>query len=46
MIIKRELQGQTYEIKLSSLYKTREDNSLTTNELVKKYESRIINKTI
>ena len=42
----REVQGKHYEISLNELYKTRQDNNLTTDQLVSKYASRIVDGTL
>ena len=44
--MKVNLKGKEYEVNLNNLYKTREDNNLSTSELIEKYQDRIINKTI
>lgn len=38
--------GKYREIELNNLYKNREDNKLTTEELIDKYEDRIVDGTI
>ena len=42
----REVQGKYYEIRLSDLYKTRQDNNLSTELLVSKYATRITDGTL
>ena len=42
----REVQGKFYEIRLSDLYKTRQDNNLSTELLVSKYANRITDGTL
>ena len=42
----KEVQGKYYEIELNHLYKTRQDNNLTTDLLVSKYANRITDGTL
>ena len=37
----KKVNGTWFEISLNELYKTRQDNNLTTDQLVEKYKSRI-----
>jgi len=46
MTVIKEVNGITLEIRLNDLYRTREDNSLTVDELVKKYEKRLLEGSI
>ena len=44
--MKVNLNGKEYEVNLNNLYKTREDNNLSTSELIEKYQDRIINNSL
>ena len=46
MTVIKEVNGVALEIRLNDLYRTREDNSLTVDELVKKYEKRLLEGSI
>ena len=37
----KKVNGTWFEISLNELYKTRQDNNLTTDQLVEKYKARI-----
>ncbi|MGI9549512.1 MAG: hypothetical protein ACR2M7_06040 [Bdellovibrionales bacterium] len=40
------VKGEYYEIELNQLYKTRQDNNLSTDLLVSKYTNRIVDGTL
>ena len=42
----KKVNGTWFEISLNELYKTRQDNNLTTDQLVEKYKARITNGTL
>ena len=42
----KKVNGTWFEISLNELYKTRQDNNLTTDQLVEKYKSRITDGTL
>ena len=41
-----ELEGKVFKVALNDLYKTRDDNNLSTPQLVAKYSDRIKNGTL
>ena len=46
MKIVKEINGEFYQIESNYLYKTRDDNKLSQDELVHKYEDRIVDGTL
>ena len=42
----KKVNGTWFEISLNELYKTRQDNNLTTDQLVEKYKARITDGTL
>ncbi len=46
MKIVRKVKGDYYEIETNNLYKTRQDNNLSTDLLVSKYTGRIVDGTL
>jgi len=42
----KKVNDRYFEISLNELYKTRQDNSLTTDQLVEKYKARILDGTL
>lgn len=42
----RKVNDKYFEISLNELYKTRQDNNLTTDQLVEKYKGRILDGTL